>query len=117
MNRYALIVLAMLQCGPAFAHCEAASALIREYGISFAGFEKGLPVSEAPRLGEWDRQDYVFVSLQKKALVSDGFSHSALINAKLRKAWIYRTGGFAGVHQWYGPLDIDAGAWKPCETK
>jgi hypothetical protein len=110
------IVLAMLQCAPSFA-CDVALALVRDYGISFAGFDKRLPLTEAPRMAEWERQDYVFVSLHKKEHVSDGFNHTALINAKLRKAWIHRTGGLAGVHQWYGPVPIEPGDWKLCERR
>jgi len=116
MTRRVLIALAMLQCAPSFAACDAALALVREYGISFTGFDKRLPLTEAPRMTEWDRQDYVFVSLHRKEHVSDGFNHSALINAKLKKAWILRTGGLAGVRSWYGPVDIEPGDLKQCET-
>jgi hypothetical protein len=30
----------------------------------------------------------------------------ALIDTKSKLAWILQTGGFAGVHQWYGPVAI-----------
>jgi hypothetical protein len=89
----------------------------RQYGISFVGFDKRLPLTDAPGVTGWERQDYVFVSLHRKEPVSDGFNHSALINAKLRKAWIHRTGGIAGVRSWYGPVDVEPGDVKQCETR
>ena len=110
-------ILAMLQSGPVFAHCEPVRALIREYGISYAGFEKSLPVAEAPKWADWPREEYRFMALPKKDNVRDGFNHSVLVNVKLKKAWINRTGGFAGVHEWYGPVAIDVSDLSRCEIK
>jgi hypothetical protein len=113
----AAAILFLLQAAPALAGCEPLHALIREYGISYAGFEKKLPLAEAPNWADWPREDYRLMALPKKDHVRDGYNHSVLVNAKLKKAWIYRTGGFAGVHEWYGPVTIDAGDLRQCEMK
>ena len=118
MSRFvALIVASLLQPLPAFAQCEPLLALIREYGISYAGFEKSLPVSEAPKWAEWPREDYRLIALPKKEHVRDGFNHSVLVNARLKQAWINRTGGFGGVHEWYGPVALEISDLNQCQLK
>ena len=118
MKRYAaILVLALQQSLPAFASCEPVHALIREYGISYTGFEKSLPPAAPPKWDAWPREDYRFMALPRNDRVRDGFNHSILVNAKLKQAWINRTGGFAGVHEWYGPVAIGVVDLRQCEIK
>ena len=118
MNRLATIaILLALPSVPAWASCEPVLALIRDYGISYTGFEKSLPAAEPPKWTDWPREDYRLIALPKKDRVRDGFHHSILVNAKLKQAWVNRTGGFAGVHEWYGPVAIDAVDLKQCELR
>ena len=113
----AAVTLTWLTTAPAFAGCEPLRAMIREYGISYAGFEKRLPRAEAPKWAEWAREEYRLMALPKDDHVRDGYNHSVLVNAKLKQAWIYRTGGFAGVNEWYGPVTVDVGDLRQCEMK
>ncbi len=118
MKRFAAIVIGvMLQPVPGFASCEPVHTLIREYGISYTGFEKSLPIADAPKWSEWPREDYRFMSLPRNDRVRDGFNHSILVNAKLKKAWINRTGGFGGVHESYGPVAVEITDLPHCHIK
>jgi hypothetical protein len=113
----AIVAVLMLQPVPASAACEPVEALLREYGISYTGFERSPPITAAPRWNEWPREDYRFMPLPRNDRVRDGYNHSILVNAKLRQAWINRTGGFAGVHEWYGPVPIDVVDLRQCDIR
>jgi hypothetical protein len=84
--------------------CPVPELLAARYGITFSGFATPLPAAAAPDTrsgGPWLR-----LRLPDKGDVQDGFRHSVLIDAAAKQGWILRTGGFIGVYQWYGPVDL-----------
>jgi hypothetical protein len=97
----------------AHAQCPAADALIRDYGISFAGFDKSLPRTTDPQEAVKGEEVVRIPLWNKKGTVADGFEHIAVISKRQQRAWILRTGGFVGVREWYGPVPVrefDVGA-------
>ena len=108
-------MFAALLSNHSFGACEVASTLIREYGITFAGFEKPLPRASGP-----DLEDKSVVQIWSQAsprTVKDGFTHSIFFNENLKKAWVYRSGGFGGVHEWYGPVDVSLTDMDECRQR
>lgn len=108
MSKLTVILLCGLclsACGTAgSAQCALANALINRYGISFSGFEKDLPRTTAPAV----KDNLPSLLLPNgNAQVRDGFEHRAFIDRERRLAWIERTGGFAGVQEWYGPVALE----------
>jgi hypothetical protein len=100
-----LIALAATTLATAHAAaCPLTETLASRYGISFSGFTTPIPASAAPRMV--DDGKYVRVVVADTSGVSDGFHHAVLMDVATRKAWILRTGGFPGVYQWYGPVDV-----------
>ncbi|WP_156477019.1 hypothetical protein [Collimonas arenae] len=100
---------------PAWAGCPAAEGLIAQYGISFSGFKQTLPRVSAPAESPAQASELVTIALpNKNGNVSDGYVHSALINKNLKRAWILRTGGFAGVYEWYGPVALPSSDFAGC---
>jgi hypothetical protein len=84
--------------------CALTNVLVARYGISFSGFDKPIPESAEPKAardGAWVR-----AVVRDKVPVSDGFHHTVLMDVAKKQAWILRTGGFAPVYQWYGPVDV-----------
>lgn len=108
MSKLAFILLSGLclsACATAgHAQCMLADTLIRRYGISFSGMEKDLPRTTAPvamnRLPSMPLPN-------GNGQVRDGFEHRAFIDRERKLVWIKRTGGFAGVREWYGPVALD----------
>jgi hypothetical protein len=47
-----------------------------------------------------------FSILPPKAM-RDGFTHTVYVNHRANRYWILRTGGFAGIHEMYGPGTLD----------
>ena len=103
---------------PARANCAVADALISQYGISFSGFTQTLPRVSLPAEQQSRPQALLTLELpNRNGHVSDGFSHTALINTEQKRVWILRTGGFAGVYQWYGPVALPAVDFAGCKTE
>jgi hypothetical protein len=103
MTRILLLAACLLPLH-AVAACTMTDVLAARYGISFSGFATPLPASADPDTrtgGPWLR-----LRLPDSVNVVDGFRHMALVDAAAKRAWILRTGGFVGVHQWYGPVDV-----------
>lgn len=92
--------------------CPLSEALAERYDISFSGFKTAIPVAEAP--SAVNTGDFVRVRIKDESNVSDGFHHTILMNTKTKKAWILRTGGFAGVYQWFGPVDAGGASLEHC---
>ena len=114
MRRLALLLLA-LPAAPAWS-CDVAAYLVKTWGISFAGFER--PIMPAPQNlpSSWNQADVLTIFLNSNPdLIKDGFEHRALVNPRLKQAMILRTGGFGGVHEWYGPVQLMAVDLAGCE--
>lgn len=105
--RMLAVATLMLCSATACAACPAGDVLVERYGISFSGFAKPLPRAAVDPERARRAEGLVRIVLPDKArTVNDGFQHAALIDKAHRQAWILRTGGFAGVYEWYGPLDV-----------
>jgi hypothetical protein len=103
---------------PVRANCAVADALIGQYGISFSGFTQSLPRVSLPAERQSPPQALLTLELpNQNGHVSDGFSHTALINKMQKRVWILRTGGFAGVYQWYGPVALPTADLAGCKTE
>lgn len=102
----------------AWAGCAVADALIGQYGISFSGFTQSLPRVALPAEQQSRPQALLTLDLpNRNGQVRDGFSHTALINKEQKRVWILRTGGFAGVYQWYGPVALPDADFAGCRTE
>ncbi|TFW00614.1 hypothetical protein E4K72_15360 [Oxalobacteraceae bacterium OM1] len=109
----ALLAFACAGCTSApQAQCRLADTLVRDYGISFSGFDKALPrVLQAPQ----PPAPVLDLALpNSRGDVRDGFEHRALVSLPQREAWIHRTGGFAGVNEWYGPVPVAPASLEGC---
>lgn len=96
------------------AACPLTDWLTQRYGVSFSGFEHPIPEAAAPVL---DRVASVRVAFPDNAAVADGFRHAVVLDVSTGKAWILRTGGFIGVRQWYGPVEVPAMSMDTCRTE
>jgi len=104
--------------GLAHSNCQVAENLIDKYGISFSGFKKEIPKLQEPLLHGMRSTDLILIPLKnKRGMVPDGFSHSALINIAEKKVWIKRTGGFATSLEWYGPINLNNIDLKGCKQE
>lgn len=110
-----LLLSTALLCSLHASACPVADLLATRYGISFSGFKAAPPASAAPDTGVGG--PYVRMRIPDAALVADGFRHAVLVDVTARKAWILRTGGFVGVYQWYGPVDIGDATVHGCRLE
>lgn len=106
------LFLSILVCAGAATACPMADAVAKRYGISAFGFKTPIPAADEPRAG--DDRGLVQVRLKDAPWISDGFRHTVVADPASGKAWILRTGGLAGVHQWYGPVEVDAPSIEHC---
>lgn len=107
MKRIVVITAAAIASGSVFASCPVADALIEECGISFSGFERPVPKAGSEPKRDARTEELMYVALPNpKGHVFDGFTHTALVDKVRRQAWIHRTGGFVGVNEWYGPVEL-----------
>ena len=82
-----------------------ADQVVAAYGLTWSGSTKPMPrATHAPELPA-DGATLVRV-LKPPAHTADGFTQEVVIIAAPRSAWVHRTGGFAGVNQWFGPLEL-----------
>jgi hypothetical protein len=87
--------------------CPLAETFKARYGVSFSGFTTAIPESAAPDTARGG--PFVRVRVPDAGNVADGFHHTIVMDRSTKKVWILRTGGFAGVYQWFGPVDaVDA---------
>ena len=112
MKQFAASLALLFLSASAWA-CPAGAALAQQYGVSFSGFEKPVPKTQAPQ----SLDDFIAVVLPDGIHVSDGFQHTAYIDPASKKAWILRTGGFLSVYEWYGPVDASAESLAGCTTR
>jgi len=118
MIRAVIFSIATFAALPAWAACPAAEALIGQYGISFSGFKQTIPRVATPAESKNAANALLTIALPNKdGHVSDGYVHSALINKNLKRAWILRTGGFAGVYEWYGPVALPSSDFTGCVSE
>jgi hypothetical protein len=112
MKKFATSLVLLALSSSAWA-CSAGNTLVKQYGVSFSGFERPIPRAQAaPPL-----DDLIAVVLPDNSRVSDGFEHTAYIDPATKRAWILRTGGFIGVTEWYGPVDASAERLAGCSTR
>ena len=100
----AVAAVAALVLSANAAACPASAALAERYGISFSGFDKPIPATSEPNTAGGG--PYLRVAIASPVIVSDGFKHTVVMDTATKKAWILRTGGFAGVYEWYGPVEM-----------
>lgn len=114
MKRHLGALLLALSAAPAWS-CEVAAYLVKTWGISFAGFER--PIMPAPKNlpSSWNQADAFTIFLNRNPdWIKDGFEHRAVISLSLKQAMILRTGGFGGVQEWYGPVELTAASLAGC---
>jgi hypothetical protein len=116
MMRAAVFAIAASAALPAWADCAVAEALIGRYGISFSGFTQALPRVSAPAEAP-DKSLLAVVLPNRNGHVADGYNHQAWINEEQKRAWILRTGGFAGVYEWYGPVALPSADFSGCAAE
>jgi len=107
---FALAALSAQACA-----CPDLEALVKRYGISFSGFLEPIPAVAHPALSK----DGAIVRLKVRYpdFVSDGFRHTVVYDTGTGKAWILRTGGFVGVREWYGPVDVGGAKLEQCGSE
>ncbi len=94
--------------------CPDLEVLAKRYGISFSGFLTPIPAAKRPAFSHDGR--LLHLQVDSPAFVSDGFRHKVVFDSATRKAWILRTGGFAGVREWYGPVDAGDARLENCRS-
>jgi hypothetical protein len=114
MKHHGIFIAATLLCSQVMA-CPAADSLIERYGISFSGFTTPIPLTTPPT-ARTDALSRVVLP-NKKGYVMDGYRHAAVIDVSKKQAWIHRTGGFLGVYEWYGPVDIENVSLVDCKVE
>lgn len=92
--------------------CPLADDLVRRYGISATGFEREIPAEEVHFDG--GDEQVVQVPLNGRSAILDGYSHLAFVHTLSKQAWILRSGGYAGVREWYGPVSVDMDLLAGC---
>ena len=95
--------------------CPLSESLSERYGISFSGFKTAIPVTAAP--DTTDTAAFVRVVMQDESKALDGFRHTIVMNTRTKKAWVLRTGGFASVYEWFGPVDAPNPSVRNCRTE
>lgn len=111
MRRW-LVLLGGLLAMAGLQACPLAEDLVRRYGISATGFEREIP-AEAANFGGGDER-VVQVPLNGRGAILDGYSHLAFVHTLSKQAWILRSGGYAGVREWYGPVTVDLALLGGC---
>jgi len=95
--------------------CPELDALTKRYGITFGGFMTPIPAVNLPAFSKAGH--LLHLPIQTPELVSDGFKHKVVFDTATRKAWILRTHGFAGVREWYGPVEADDAKLENCQAE
>lgn len=63
-----------------------------------------------------DPGSFIRVAVRDNSKVADGFRHTIVMNTKTKKAWVLRTGGFASVYDWFGPVDAHHVSIQNCRS-
>jgi hypothetical protein len=113
MKRWIAIALTSLLSTSAAA-CPLTDWLTQRYGVSFSGFTQPISKAKEPFL---DPAASVRIVFPDATHVADGFRHTVVLDVASGKAWILRTGGFAGVREWYGPIDAPAMSTTTCRIE
>lgn len=95
--------------------CPMTDALVERYGISFSGFQVAIPGTHAPDVAPGE--SLVRIAIPDASHVIDGFHHAVVVDTVRKKAWILRTGGFVGVYDWYGPVDVTTTSLDHCQVE
>lgn len=82
---------------------------------SFSGFKAAIPVATAPDIT--NTATFIRVAMQDESKALDGFRHTIVTNTKTKKAWVLRTGGFASVYEWFGPVDAPNPSVRNCRAE
>jgi hypothetical protein len=109
-----LLIFALAGCCRAAVLDEKAQAetdadhVVTTYGLSWSGAKAPMPrAAHAPDLPPGGAT--LVRVLKPPEHTADGFTQEVVIIATPRSAWVHRTGGFAGVDQWFGPLELAPG--------
>jgi hypothetical protein len=98
-----LAAASLILCSLQAVACPLSDAISTRYGISFSGFKTPIPAATAPDMT--DPGSFIRVAVRDNSKVADGFRHTIVMNTKTKTAWVLRTGGFASVYDWFGPVD------------
>ena len=101
--KHLAVAVALILCSLQAVACPLSEALSTRYGISFSGFKTPIPAAIAPDMT--DSGSFIRVVVRDNSKVADGFRHTIVMNTKTKTAWVLRTGGFASVYDWFGPVD------------
>ena len=108
------VAAALILCSVQAVACPLSEALSTRYGISFAGFDTPIPAATAPDMT--DAGSFIRIAVRDNSKVSDGFRHTIVMNTRTKKAWVLRTGGFASVYDWFGPVDAHHVSIRNCRS-
>jgi len=103
LMKHLAVATALILCSAQAVACPLSEALSTRYGISFSGFKTPIPAATAPDMT--DPGIFIRVAVRDNSKVADGFRHTIVMNTKTKQAWVLRTGGFASVYDWFGPVD------------
>jgi hypothetical protein len=101
--KHLAVAAALILCSAQAVACPLSDAISTRYGISFSGFKTPIPAATAPDMT--DPGSFIRVAVHDNSKVADGFRHTIVMNTKTKTAWVLRTGGFASVYDWFGPVD------------
>jgi len=105
---------ALILCSLQAVACPLSEALSTRYGISFSGFKAPIPAATAPDMT--DSGSFIRVAVRDNSKMADGFRHTIVMNTKTKTAWVLRTGGFASVYDWFGPVDAQHVSMQNCRS-
>ncbi|MBK1713251.1 hypothetical protein [Rubrivivax gelatinosus] len=80
--------------------------LAQRLAASAAGFLRAVRVGDElpwPRAEQPPGQNLIVQSSEPDPLVHDGFTYHLAADRRTGEVWIIRTGGYAGVREYYGP--------------
>jgi hypothetical protein len=112
--RHLAATAALILCSLQAVACPLSDAISTRYGISFSGFKTPIPAATAPDMT--DSRSFIRVAVRDNSKVADGFRHTIVMNTKTKQAWVLRTGGFASVYDWFGPVDAQHVSIRNCRS-
>lgn len=111
MNRLALsLALALLPHEVIASEGCTLGAILGSVALSDIARQDKAPEIRRPK----GRLEVVSLFCPLKSLASDAFGYTAFINLEEGIAWIHQYGGYAGVSDWYGPVQISAAVATRC---
>jgi hypothetical protein len=112
--KHLAVAAALILCSLQAVACPLSDALSTRYGISFSGFKTTIPAATAPDMT--DSGSFIRVAVRDNSKVADGFRHTIVMNTRTKQAWVLRTGGFASVYDWFGPVDAHHAPVQNCRS-